>query len=86
MEFNVKDFCEDPTLEKLQNQSLKKDDWCIMAQNFSIGFPNSATKEDIKNTEVEALVLNNYLPNKAIDLFTPATSSNPDRTEYQLFK
>lgn len=77
MEFNVKDFCEAPTLAKLEGQALRNDDWRFIAQYFEVPFSSTATKEVIKNIVVEALVLGEYLPEEAIDIFTPASSSNP---------
>lgn len=72
---NPKLFCDDPSVDKLLNVDIRKDDWRFIANHFSIGYPSKATKEVIKNTVVEGLVAEEVLPREAIDLVTPATSS-----------
>ena len=65
-DFDVKDFCDEPSLEKLLTKCIKKDQWKYIATHFSIDFTSDMTKELLKNTVIENLVNVDILEKKCI--------------------
>ena len=73
--FNAKEFCNNPSLDKLRDQIISKDDWKYIAITFDIPFESSHTKDQIKNIVVEELCRREILELEAVDELTPMTSS-----------
>lgn len=73
--FNVKDFCDEPSLTKLIDKNPTKLEWQFIAMHFNIQIPNPGSKEQIKNVVVESLVNSDVLPEEAIDELTPMSKS-----------
>ena len=74
-EFNVKDFCREPSLEKLVNQTISKDQWKFIAFSFDIEYASSCNKEQLKNIVIETLTSRKILPDEAIDELTPMSKT-----------
>ena len=70
-DFDVKDFCDEPSFEKLLNKRIKKDQWKYIATYFSIDFTSDMTKELLKNTVIENLVNVDILEKSALEELTP---------------
>ena len=68
--FSVKSFCEEPSLDKLKNQNVTKDDWKFIATYFDIKVSSSVTKETMRGSVVRELIMKGVLGADAIDLIT----------------
>lgn len=80
--FDCVDFCNNPSVDKLRDKVINKDDWKFIATNFKIPYESSHTKEQIKNLVIEALTSSGVFPQAAGDEFTPLNLSG-DQTSIQ---
>ena len=74
-QFDVKEFCKEPSLDKLVNQDISKDQWKFIALHFDIEYVSSSNKEQIKNIVIETLASKDLLPDIAIDELTPMSKA-----------
>lgn len=78
--FDPVDFCENPSVPKLLNKSIKKDQWKFIATYFKIEFTSEMTKEVIKNSVLETLVNKELLDYSAVEQLTPMSfTPKPDK-------
>ncbi|MPD03036.1 hypothetical protein E2C01_098651 [Portunus trituberculatus] len=75
-QFNVEDFCADPSLEQLKDVNIKKDQWKTIAKHFDVPITSQMTKEIIKNVVVEHLVQEGQLLGNAIKELTPMSAAS----------
>ena len=68
-EFDLQDFVENPSYDKLIN--ISKKDWRMVANHYEITLRSNWVKEVMKNTILEDLVSINVLSSDAIPALTP---------------
>lgn len=76
--FNAKQFCSEPSLDKLQDKVISKDDWKFVAYYFDIAYESSDTKERLKNIVMQELSNRNILPEGAVAASIPLNHSDSD--------
>ena len=66
--FNIVEFMENPTLEKLTACQLRKSDWVSLANEYKIGVKQYWKKVRVKNEVLQNLVSLEILDSEALDL------------------
>ena len=74
-QFNVEDFCADPSMEKLKGVTITKNQWKSIAEHFDVPITSQMTKEVVKNVVIEHLVQQGLLLGNAIEELTPMSAS-----------
>ena len=64
--FSVKEFCNNPSVDKLTNKVIRKDEWIGIAVYFEIGVSSTMKKEMLRNKVVEELVQQGILEEGAV--------------------
>ena len=54
--FNLEDFIENPSAEKLDSDQIRKVDWINLAKTYEISYKQQWRKAKIKNAVLESLV------------------------------
>lgn len=73
--FDCIEFCKNPSVDKLKDKIVNKDDWKYIATTFKIPYESSHTKEEIKNVVLEVLGSSGILPEEAFEDFSPLNLS-----------
>ena len=66
-EFNVVEFCSNPSVEDLGSERITKDNWKFIATYFRVSYKSHFTKSQIKNLVLDTLVEQAHLPKTALD-------------------
>lgn len=75
MNFNVKDFVDNPSLSTLTVCHVTKKDWVELASRYEVTFKSSHTKAEIKKLVIDKLVGEELLPIEAYSLCPSEGSS-----------
>ena len=66
--FSVKSFCEEPSLFKIRDRNVTKDDWKFIAVYFDIKVPSSMTKKVMRENVAKNLIAKGILGSDAVEL------------------
>ena len=68
--FCAKTFCEEPSLDKLTDKNITKNDWKFIAVYFNIKISSSMTKDAVRETVVKELIAKGKLGTEAMNLLS----------------
>ena len=54
--FNIRDFCNAPSVDQLKAHNLRKEDWKAIAKHSEVSITTQMTKEVLKNVVLKYLV------------------------------
>ena len=66
--FNVDNFVSEPSVFKLKECVMRKDDWMKLADRYEVEYQRSQKKSVIQNAVISELVNEEVLPNEALSL------------------
>lgn len=85
--FVLRNFVENPSISKLEEGNLRKQDWWHLAQNYNITAPSHLVKQDLKEVVVKGLIEQKVLREDTYTLLPQASLvsevSQSDEDEFQ---